>query len=103
MVYWLLKIATESGLAMLPEALRHPFGTNASPRDIVRAGLVQVLEGHRVFHPLNGDAVGHAASRYFSDGLNEIQASRTRSFLWQCRNYSRSYQHAYRVRPLRLR
>jgi branched-chain amino acid transport system ATP-binding protein len=26
--------------------------TNASPRDIVRAGLVQVLEGHRVFHPL---------------------------------------------------
>ena len=22
------------------------------PRDIVRAGLVQVLEGHRVFHPL---------------------------------------------------
>jgi branched-chain amino acid transport system ATP-binding protein len=26
--------------------------TNATPRDIVRAGLVQVLEGHRVFHPL---------------------------------------------------
>src|ERR1700710_2446097 len=26
--------------------------TSASPRDIVRAGLVQVLEGHRVFHPL---------------------------------------------------
>ncbi|MBS0643231.1 MAG: ABC transporter ATP-binding protein [Proteobacteria bacterium] len=26
--------------------------TNAAPRDIVRAGLVQVLEGHRVFHPL---------------------------------------------------
>jgi branched-chain amino acid transport system ATP-binding protein len=26
--------------------------TTASPRDIVRAGLVQVLEGHRVFHPL---------------------------------------------------
>jgi branched-chain amino acid transport system ATP-binding protein len=24
----------------------------ATPRDIVRAGLVQVLEGHRVFHPL---------------------------------------------------
>jgi branched-chain amino acid transport system ATP-binding protein len=27
--------------------------TNATPRDIVRAGLVQVLEGHRVFHPLS--------------------------------------------------
>jgi branched-chain amino acid transport system ATP-binding protein len=26
--------------------------TNATPRDIVRAGLVQVLEGHRVFHTL---------------------------------------------------
>jgi branched-chain amino acid transport system ATP-binding protein len=26
--------------------------THATPRDIVRAGLVQVLEGHRVFHPL---------------------------------------------------
>lgn len=26
--------------------------TAATPRDIVRAGLVQVLEGHRVFHPL---------------------------------------------------
>ena len=26
--------------------------TGATPRDIVRAGLVQVLEGHRVFHPL---------------------------------------------------
>ena len=26
--------------------------TDALPRDIVRAGLVQVLEGHRVFHPL---------------------------------------------------
>jgi branched-chain amino acid transport system ATP-binding protein len=26
--------------------------TDSSPRDIVRAGLVQVLEGHRVFHPL---------------------------------------------------
>jgi branched-chain amino acid transport system ATP-binding protein len=26
--------------------------TNATPRDIVRAGLVQVLEGHRVFAPL---------------------------------------------------
>jgi len=26
--------------------------TGAAPRDIVRAGLVQVLEGHRVFHPL---------------------------------------------------
>ncbi len=26
--------------------------TNATPRDIVRAGLVQVLEGHRIFHPL---------------------------------------------------
>jgi branched-chain amino acid transport system ATP-binding protein len=26
--------------------------TDATPRDIVRAGLVQVLEGHRVFHPL---------------------------------------------------
>jgi branched-chain amino acid transport system ATP-binding protein len=26
--------------------------TTASPRDIVRAGLVQVLEGHRVFTPL---------------------------------------------------
>jgi branched-chain amino acid transport system ATP-binding protein len=26
--------------------------TDAAPRDIVRAGLVQVLEGHRVFHPL---------------------------------------------------
>lgn len=26
--------------------------TVATPRDIVRAGLVQVLEGHRVFHPL---------------------------------------------------
>jgi branched-chain amino acid transport system ATP-binding protein len=26
--------------------------TNATPRDIVRSGLVQVLEGHRVFHPL---------------------------------------------------
>ena len=26
--------------------------TNATPRDIVRCGLVQVLEGHRVFHPL---------------------------------------------------
>jgi branched-chain amino acid transport system ATP-binding protein len=26
--------------------------TTATPRDIVRAGLVQVLEGHRVFHPL---------------------------------------------------
>jgi branched-chain amino acid transport system ATP-binding protein len=26
--------------------------THASPRDIVRAGLVQVLEGHRVFAPL---------------------------------------------------
>ena len=26
--------------------------TRASPRDIVRAGLVQVLEGHRVFPPL---------------------------------------------------
>ena len=26
--------------------------TNATPRDIVRAGLVQVLEGHRVFTPL---------------------------------------------------
>jgi branched-chain amino acid transport system ATP-binding protein len=26
--------------------------TDASPRDIVRAGLVQVLEGHRVFTPL---------------------------------------------------
>ena len=26
--------------------------TNATPRDIVRTGLVQVLEGHRVFHPL---------------------------------------------------
>jgi ABC-type branched-subunit amino acid transport system ATPase component len=30
---------------------RHLLGV-ASPRDIVRAGLVQVLEGHRVFHPL---------------------------------------------------
>jgi branched-chain amino acid transport system ATP-binding protein len=26
--------------------------THATPRDIVRAGLVQVLEGHRVFHSL---------------------------------------------------
>jgi branched-chain amino acid transport system ATP-binding protein len=26
--------------------------TSATPRDIVRAGLVQVLEGHRVFHTL---------------------------------------------------
>jgi branched-chain amino acid transport system ATP-binding protein len=26
--------------------------THATPRDIVRAGLVQVLEGHRVFHTL---------------------------------------------------
>src|SRR5258708_806326 len=26
--------------------------TNATPCDIVRAALVQVLEGHRVFHPL---------------------------------------------------
>jgi branched-chain amino acid transport system ATP-binding protein len=26
--------------------------TDATPRDIVRAGLVQVLEGHRVFHTL---------------------------------------------------
>jgi branched-chain amino acid transport system ATP-binding protein len=26
--------------------------TTSRPRDIVRAGLVQVLEGHRVFHPL---------------------------------------------------
>ncbi len=26
--------------------------TDSNPRDIVRAGLVQVLEGHRVFHPL---------------------------------------------------
>jgi len=26
--------------------------TNATPRDIVRAGLVHVLEGHRVFHTL---------------------------------------------------
>lgn len=27
--------------------------TDATPRDIVRAGLVQVLEGHRVFHTLS--------------------------------------------------
>jgi branched-chain amino acid transport system ATP-binding protein len=27
--------------------------TRASPRDVVRAGLIQVLEGHRVFHTLS--------------------------------------------------